>query len=182
MSLFYKIKSKLLNFFSDIRIYPGGFVLFGSSSYHVNGIDMRGVLNNLQPGDVLLRRYSHYLGSVVIKGYFSHAAIYIGDNIVVHMLGDGITREDILTFLRCDDVAILRADQVSATYAKIKADELSTQGILYDYDFVSDDTKLYCTELIDDIFDHPVGREKENRVIIPDDFLDCGLFKTVWRK
>ncbi len=182
MDWFYSVKSKLLSFFSDIRIYPGGFILFGKSSYKINGTDMRSILNVLQPGDVLLRRYSHYLGSILIKGYFSHAAIYVGDNIVVHMLGEGITREDILTFLRCDDITILRADQVAAVYAKVKAEELSTQGIPYDYDFVSDDKKLYCTELIDDVFNHPVGREKYGKVILPDDFLNSSFFKVVWHK
>ena len=106
----YAIKSKLLSFFSDIRIYPGGIVFAGDSSYKVKGPDMRQVLDRVLPGDILLRRYSHYLGSVLIKGHFSHAGIYVGNNKVVHMLGSGITEEDILTFLRCDDICIMRAE------------------------------------------------------------------------
>jgi len=182
VGLFYDIKAAVINWFSDIRIYPGGFVLFGASSYQIEGKHMRSILNVIRPGDVLLRKYKYYIGSMMIPGYFSHAAIYVGDDSVIHMLGTGIVREDILTFMRCDDITILRADQVAAVYAKIKAVEFLDKGIPYDYDFVSDDSKFYCTELIDDIYDHPVGREKEGKVIIPDDFLSCNFFKVVWTK
>lgn len=182
MGLFYNIKSAIISWFSDIRIYPGGFVLFGNSSYEIKGRHMRSILYALKPGDVLLRKYKYYIGSMMIPGYFSHAAIYVGDDSVIHMLGSGIVREDILTFMRCDDITILRADQVAAIYAKIRAEELLDKGIPYDYDFTNDDSKLYCTEFIDDIFDRPIGIGKDGKVIIPDDFLSCNFFQVVWTK
>jgi uncharacterized protein YycO len=182
MGLWYDIKSKLLSFFSDIRIYPGGFILFGSSSYHINGKNMRSILNVIKPGDVLLRRYSHYLGSVLIPGHFSHAAIYVGDDNVIHMLGEGINKEDLLTFLRCDDILILRSDpdlaiQVDAIYAVARSNELFEKGISYDFNFDNNPERLYCAEFINYVYGNCIDNKK---IINPDDFLDCDIFKTVW--
>jgi uncharacterized protein YycO len=182
---FYKIKSKLLSFFSDIRIYPGGIILAGDSHYKMKGLDMRAVLNNLQAGDIMLRRYSHYLGSVLIKGYFSHAAIYVGENNVIHMLGEGITEEDILTFMRCDDMAILRYRNASKVETAInRAKKLLKEGIDYDYNFDTESSsKFYCTEFVDSIFDYPIrDSNKDKKIILPDDYLDCLDFRLIWRK
>lgn len=181
----YKIKSKIMNFFGDIRIYPGGIIIAGDSHYDFKGPHMRAVLNNIQRGDVLLRRYSHYLGSVLIKGYFSHAAIYVGDNSIIHMLGGGIDKEDILTFMRCDDLCILRHDDSELiTVAVDKACGFFNQGIEYDYNFdTASSSKFYCTEFVDNCFDYPVKNEKTNGTyILPDDYLKSSQFKLIWRK
>lgn len=183
---FYSIKSDLLSFFANIRIYPGGIIIAGDSHYEVKGPDMRAILNNIQPGDLLLRRYSHYLGSVLIKGYFSHAALYVGDNNVIHMLGRGITKEDILTFMRCDDICILRFDDAEKIPAAIeKAYGFFNEGIEYDYDFDSESpSKFYCTEFTDNVFGYPVKSSKRTKdpAILPDDFLTNPHFKLIWRK
>lgn len=181
----YDIKAKTLSFFSDIRIYPGGIIFAGDSHYKLKGPQMREVLNLIEPGDVMLRRYSHYLGSVAVKGHFSHAAIYVGDNNVVHMLGDGITREDILTFLRCDDLLLLRArDSVMTNIAINKAQVFLVEGIEYDYNFdIDSPTKFYCTELVDNCFDYPVKKSlHDSKIVLPDDFMTSGYFDTIWEK
>jgi len=135
-TIFYKIKNTLIAWFSDIRVYAGGFVLFGNSSYSIKGPDTRYVLNVLEPGDVLLRRYDHYLGSILIPGYWSHAALYVGDGYVIHMLGQGINKEDILTFLRCDDICILRCPDNNKAVTAIKnAFNCLYKDIGYDYEF-----------------------------------------------
>ena len=181
----YTIKSKLLSFFSDIRIYPGGIIVAGDSHYEVKGPDMRAVLDNIKAGDILLRRYSHYLGSVLIQGHFSHAAIYVGDNNVIHMLGEGINKEDILTFMRCDDICILRSDDVKITNTAIsKAHGFYAMGIEYDYNFDTDSPdKFYCTEFVDNCFGYMVKNSKsEDSHILPDDFLHVPQLNLVWRK
>jgi len=182
---YYKIKSKLLNFFSNIRIYPGGIIIAGDSHYDFKGKHMRQALDNLKTGDVLLRRYSHYLGSVLIKGYFSHAAIFVGGNNVIHMLGEGIVREDILTFMRCDDMCILRvANEGLAKQAVLNAHKHESTGVEYDYDFdISSPSRLYCTEFVDNCFGYPIKKEKScSGFILPDNFLESSQFKLIWRK
>ncbi len=182
MGILYKLKSKVVSWFADIRFYKGGLILFGDSHYRVKGDDIRNILNNLQPGDVLLRKYDHYLGSRLISGYWSHASIYVGDNYIIHMLGEGITKEDILTFTRCDDVCILRCDDTNIVNSAIsKALKYFESGIEYDYDFDSISTKkFYCTEFVDNIFNYPIRNKiGGKKVILPDDFLSCKLFKKI---
>lgn len=171
MIKFNTIIKEILKFFGDIRIYTGGIVLFGSSSYRVNGIDMRNVLNLIQSGDILLRRYDHYLSTFFIPGYYSHSAIYIGDNNVVHMLGDGIDKEDILTFLRCDAICILRCkDQSLINNATIKSEQLWNNKIEYDFFFDFDNNEyMSCTEFVNYCFG---GLFKDKNLIIPDDFIN----------
>jgi len=186
MGFFYKAKSSVINFFADIRFYWLGFVLFGNSSYQLKGDQMREILNAIKPGDILLRRYNHYLGSVLVPGHYSHAAIYIGDDRVIHMLGKGITNEDILTFMRCDDVAIMRAlmpqKQIDAAIKKAK--EYEKMGVEYDYNFdTNSPARFYCTEMTDGCYDYPVKEEiMPRKKIMPDDYTKSGFFEVVWYK
>jgi len=187
MNLFYKIKSKVLSFVSDIRFYPGGFILFGDSHYKIKGPDTRQILNELMPGDILLRRYSHYLGSVFIPGYFSHGAVYVGQNRVIHMLGEGICEEDILTFLRCDDIAILRCVDMYKTQKAIQAAEGYLKlKIDYDYDFDFDSSKRFsCTEFVDACYDYIAKDMLNKKMVMPDDFLNLAEsrnFDVVWMR
>jgi hypothetical protein len=66
--MLYEVKSKVLKFLSDIRLYPLGIVLYGQTGYKVKGDHTRQILNTIEPGDVLLTRYDHYLGYFV-KGF-----------------------------------------------------------------------------------------------------------------
>ena len=183
--LIYSIKSKIIYFFAHIRLYWLGFILFGDPSHKIKGPHMRAILNVLQPGDVLLRRFSNTLGSMLTPGYFSHAAFYAGDNKVIHMLGEGIVEEDILTFMCCDDVAVLRPPVGLIDQATQRAKMYLNFDIEYDYYFDTvSKSRFYCTEFVDNLFDYPVKSIiKENNAILPDDFLDAAdFFKVVWRK
>lgn len=180
MGLFYDIKSKVISFFSDIRIYWCGIILFGDSHYKFKGADMRYVLDTIKPGDVLLRRYSHYLGSIIVPGHFSHAAFYPGNGRIIHMLGGGIEEEDILTFMRCDDIAIIRPPELTVSKAIEKAENYLTLGIDYDFDFDFDSpAKFVCTEFVDALFDYPVKEMIGDKAVMPDNFLDSGFFTVV---
>lgn len=183
MITWYRIKSNLLSFLSDIRVYPGGVIFAGESSYQIKGKETREITDIIEPGDILLRRYSHYLGSILIKGYFSHAAIYIGDNSIIHMLGSGITLEDILTFLRCDDICVLRyknKELINLAIEKAKKD--LSNNIQYDYNFDGEDmTKFYCTEFVDNLFECPIKNKiGNNKVVLPDHFLNSDKFTKIW--
>jgi hypothetical protein len=183
MSLIYNISKNVISFVADIRIYKGGFILFGSSSYKVNGVEMREIISILKPGDILLRRYDHYLGSITIPGYYSHAALYCGDNYIIHMLGKGVTKEDILTFLRCDDITILRHNDEQQIQKAIKtAQEVLEKKVAYDYSFDPDTHKFYCTELIDYCYNFIISSTKEkDHTILPDDLLHVSEFSRLWK-
>ena len=174
-----------IRWLSDVQVYPTPMfvVIGGSVHYKVRGPQMRKVLETVRPGDVLLRRFSGYLGSLLVPGYWGHAAIYVGDGRVVHMLGGGIASEDILSFLRCDDVAILRhGSQTQAEAAVGEALRLRSEGVEYDFLFSLDSReRMYCTELVDRCYFGVGVRSPVVRgFICPDDLLDSEL-ELVWR-
>jgi hypothetical protein len=177
-----KVKKWLIKNVADIRLYKGGIILFGDSHYRMKGEDVRAVLDVVRRGDVLLRRYDHYLGSHLTPGYYSHAALYMGDNRVTHMLGEGICEEDILTFCRTDAVCILRhEDDYDKYFATKKAAEWLKKGVQYDYEFEGGDEEFYCTEFVWECF----GKPQEllfDKYLLPDDFLECPLFTMVLRR
>jgi len=183
--MWYKIKSKLIMWFGNIQIfkYPF-FILFGHTAYKIKGTHQREILDVLKSGDVLLRRYNNYLSGLMIPGYFTHAALYVGDNQVIHLLGKGICKEDILTFLRCDDIVVLRYEDQSIIEEVIKKayDQLEKK-IEYDYAFDTNSSdRFYCTEFVDFCFDYPVKPIIKYNYIIPDDFLAQKKFDVIWNK
>ena len=183
-TILFNIKASVIDFFADIRVYAGGIVVFGESYYGIKGHHEREIMSILEPGDVLLRRYTHYLGSVFIPGYWSHVAMYVGGDKVIHMLGKGIAKEDILMFMRTDDIAVLRADDSAMiTRAITKAQEYYQLGVGYDYEFDFDDkSKMSCTELVNTCYESPgFDNRKNKKYILPDDFLNS-VFKVVWKK
>ena len=121
----------------DVKLFRFPFwILYDPGSYRVKGPECRKISNLLEPGDILLRRYDGYLDSHFIPGIFTHAAIYLG-NVdesdrtsvpdqsdlsrcfeagpcqVAHSTAEGVHLEDILTFCRCDDIAVVRLpDQI----------------------------------------------------------------------
>lgn len=82
MRLFaYKIWSKFLTWFGDIKVFPRPFWLVRDPDYFkMSGSKIMQVLQLVKPGDVILRGFDHYLDGKFIpspKGW-SHGAIYIG--------------------------------------------------------------------------------------------------------
>ena len=189
-NLIYDLKAKFIKWFGDIKVYPYPmFILFKSDSYKINGNDARQILNKLEPGDILLRRFDHYLSGLMIYGYWTHAALYVGNNSVIHMLGNGICEEDILTFVRCDNIAIIRCNEIERIQVAIRrAKKQLEKGIKYDYDFDTDKPdKFYCTELINFCYKNPPIHRIKEKLILPDDILsltwfDSYGFKLVWKK
>jgi len=183
--MWYKIKSKTIAWFGDIQVfkYPF-FIMFGHTAYKINGRDQREIIDVLKIGDVFLRRYDHYLSGLMIPGYFTHAAIYVGDDKIIHVLGGGMCYEDVLTFLRCDSAVVLRfKDQSIAKIAIKKAYEQLKNRVEYDFDFDTDSAeRFYCTEFVDFCFDYPVKTTITRKTILPDDFLISGKFDIVWCK
>jgi len=181
------LKKMLIDFFGNIRIYPGGFILFGNSAYKLKGPDWREILNIIQPGDIVLNAHDNYVSSWFIKGDFGHVGLYVGNDKIIHVRTDGIFEEDILTFLRADNAAIVRpTNQTLVRPAIAKAYEYLGKKVEYDYDFNKNDTlQFYCSEFTDFCYNYLLNNSvsANNKFIYPDDYLiPSEHFNIIWRK
>jgi hypothetical protein len=176
--------SKLI---SSLQVFPYPlFVIWGPTSYKVKGHHARKVLDNLQTGDIILRRYDRYVSPWFIPGWWKHVGIYIGDNKVIHATTEGVIEEDILTYLRCDYVAVMR---VPEAYEKLALTEIperakSHLGKPYDFAFETHDAKrFYCTELVRtcffDYYDIKFNIKETGFIgkgaVLPDYLMDSGF-------
>jgi uncharacterized protein YycO len=131
--------------------YPMFFV-YKPNIHKVRGRAVREILNVVEPGDILLRRFDGYLNSLC-TGFWGHAGIYVGNNNMVHSVSAGCIKEDILNFCRADAVCILRL-YAPGEQATTKALLMSQMNTPYDYEFSSTNESYYCTELVDMVHDH----------------------------
>ena len=129
------------------------FIIYKPDIHKVRGKDVRGILESIIPGDILLRRFDQYINTMFTPGFFSHAGIYVGNNNVVHSVSQGCVKEDILNFCRADSVCILRSKDLDPE-ATNKAKMIADLNVPYDYEFSSTNESYYCTELVDMVNNH----------------------------
>ena len=134
--LWYNVKAGFLWVFGKIRVYRWPmFIVFDPKGYQVKGDGIRKAMDMARAGDVFARRYVNYLDGYFIPGRFSHTGIYIGGGIVIHAMGDGVQKIDVIDFLRCDGFAILRPKCDLETKKKAVEIANSYLGCEYDYNF-----------------------------------------------
>jgi len=182
-----RLKKLIIDSIGNIRIYKGGIILFGDSTYKLKGPDVREITNLLAPGDLVLNSHSHYVSSLFIKGDYGHVGVYVGDNQIIHVKTTGIEKNDILTYLRADGAAIVRLTDQSIVPDMIqKAYEQLAKDVEYDYDFdKQDDEQFYCSEFTDFCTGYLLreGIAKDNKFIYPDDYLiPSEHFEVIWKK
>jgi len=216
------LRNKFLSFFGDLKVfkYPM-FLLYDPGSYKVKGDEIRTVIETVQPGDILIRGYGNYLDGYFIPGFFSHAGLYVGETnksdmdsvenpsrekfyvgkqVAIHSMAEGVFMEDIINFCKCDYLVIVRRSprtEGTIDFAKNFRDvvypkSLKNLGKGYDFkfDFANYHT-LSCTELVYSCCDEFISkynvRIKKRTVlfskrdmIIPDDFI-TNEFDVVFR-
>lgn len=123
-------RDRLLTVFGDIKVFKHPFwLVYDPGGYQVKGSDLRALLDQLRPGDVLVRGFTAYLDGKFIPGYFSHAGLYLGETtradlalvpaqhrdrfvvgkqVMIHAIAEGVLMEDVLDFGRCDRLAVMR--------------------------------------------------------------------------
>ena len=132
------LQTTFLKIIGDIKYHPWPlFFIYDPKGFQVKGYEVREVINTVRPGDILLRGYDKYLSDLFIPGYFSHAALYLGEvrdnaldhidqvftedqlqhfgtgeQMVVHAMAQGVFMEDIIDFCRCDRLIILRFPEI----------------------------------------------------------------------
>lgn len=129
----------------------------------------------LQPGDILLEKTPFALTDKTIPGHFGHAAIYIGTveqlrelgaldlpgvqrqlaqiqsgHVVLEALRGGVVLNTLESFMNIDDVAVLRAHQLTPDERKQSiALAMHHYGKRYDFNFdVNTTDTIVCSELV----------------------------------
>lgn len=146
---FYKLWSKFLCWFGEIKIFPRPmFIVHDPSYFKMTGHKILEVMDKLQLGDVILRGYDMYLDSRWIpdKAGFSHGAIYLGDNKIAHAVAAGVSETNVIEFCECDRIAICRPKKGQKA-AVAKAKKFLKEKVPYDYGFQRGTSALYCFEL-----------------------------------
>ncbi len=183
-----KIPTWLVKFVSDIYIHSKPFyIVYKPAMHKVKGEEVRKILNILKPGDIVLRRHEVYLSSIFLPVTWTHTGLYVGDNKIAHTMKTGTVEEDVLNFLRTDNVAVVRIKEscnVSIDDAINYARNIAVEGIEYDYEFEDDNGKLYCTELINDsfnkIFDDDMVDVAGYNVLLPDDVYESSKVDKIY--
>lgn len=175
------LHEKFLKIFGDIKIFKWPlFFIYQPTGYKVKGKDIHKILKVLREGDILLRGYNDYLDGKFIPGIFSHAGFYLGKNEVIHSIAEGVIKEHILDFCRCDRIAVIRVKGFTGQELEDAKGLAETfLGCSYDFDFIHNNNKLYCSELVNRIWKHKVNTPPtkiklfgifRKEVILPDQF------------
>lgn len=145
----YQCKSKLLTILGDLEVskYPM-WIFYKAQSYKIKGKHIRKILSLVRDGDVILRGYDGYLDGYFIPGKYTHSGIYVGRGKVIHAIAEGVQSIDIIDYVRCDRVLILRPKVVKLAISRAK----KWLGHPYDFDFTSGNDKFYCHELVCEAF------------------------------
>lgn len=171
-----KIPKFLIKLTGDVRLSKRPlFISYRPRIHKVKGFEVRQILDVIEPGDILLRRYDGYLNTIFTPGFWGHAGLVITDRKVIHAIGKGVIQEDVLDFCRADSVVVLRVKYVGLIESAIEmAKKLERERTAYDYEFRSNDKakKVYCTELVDfcynNIFNKDYKIVARNNVLIPE--------------
>src|SRR3972149_3283542 len=122
------------------------------SRKRLTGLDYYEIQPLLSPGTVLLTRTDGELSNVGIPGFWSHVALYLGNNTVIEATTHGVVETDLVTFLMGKDYACALDPRFTVTLDQsqlICLKAITQKGKQYDYEFnTSDITKFYCSELI----------------------------------
>lgn len=185
-----KVTRWVVKIFGNVQFFPHPLfcVVWGDTHYRVKGPEMRAITDLLQAGDILLRRYDRYVSGWFIPGHFTHVGLAADGRTVVHATTHGVV-EDVLTFLRSDQIVVLRVREADGGQAR-KAAGRAKELLGKEYDFLFDaanDERFYCSELAKHAWRPMFDDMEAGGVIEPDRFLGREVLEVVhdsreWRK
>ncbi len=189
--LLYILQSKFLTVFGNIKVFKWPlFIVYDPTSFKVTGEQILEILKALQPGDVILRKFESYADSKFIPGDYSHGAVYIGGNKIVHAVAEGVSEIDVISFCMCDKICILRPKS-GVRNAIAKAKKFAKDRVPYDFAYKRNSSALYCFELCAecypklDIKTRDVkklfGLLRKKNVYLAESFTDSPDFKLIFQ-
>lgn len=178
-SLLYKLKKKAMFAVSDVR--------YAERSHALTEKDAEVLLQQMKPGDIMLRRVDGISANDFIPGYFGHAAVYIGEGQIIDATTHGVRQISLKDFLaEGDRLAVVRPKDMTSDKAdKIIGYAKEQLGKPYDWDFDMEDgnQKFACTELAEKAlqagYGHEMAQNSWTGKIAPDGF-ENNNFKLLW--
>lgn len=153
--LLYTLLSKFLTWFGDIKVFPRPmFIVRDPEYFKMTGDKILEVVSLLKPGDIILRGYDYYLDGKFIpdKLKFSHGALYVGNNKIIHAVAEGVSYTNVVEFCECDRIAIFRPKKGQKA-AIAKAKKFVKNKVPYDFGFERGTSAMYCFELCGECYD-----------------------------
>lgn len=152
-----KIKSFILSILKPFQVI---LQRLGRQDSKVTAQQVKDIQDLAQPGDIVLSFEYGRLTSILIKGFFDHAAIVsskmniveaVGDNFVDNKNIGGVREVDFEEWLyKKDYVAVVRPVYAVGNIVNKEAAAacLYYLGKNYDYQFKIDNETIYCSELV----------------------------------
>lgn len=99
---------------------------------------------------VILSHKKYELTNLFIRGYWTHAAIYITDNCVIEAISKGVVKNSFETFIRTLDDFIILKPKFCDYHTMREATEFLEKAVGYPYNFSfrSKQESYYCSELV----------------------------------
>jgi hypothetical protein len=167
-----KIWIKFLTILAAVRIskYPP-FIYYDYNTFTITGNNIDAIKELLQPGDLILRGFDDFIGSILI-GRYSHIGLVIDSDLIIHAIEPVVTYCHLYDFCKCDRIIILRPKLESNKHlTDILITAHSLIGTKYDFNFdFENSTSFSCTEFIAYCFKDYINIQKETIKIL-------GLFK-----
>lgn len=148
-----KILRELYRIWSQIvSVALGSWIAFEPPK--VGSKQVLDMLDIIEPGDIILRKYKYQTSSFILPGGYTHSGVVKNHSQMIHITGTGCDYIHPLDFMmHCDKFAILRPkwkSQEDIQKAIAQGDKFVADHIKYDFFFGKDSSRLYCHELCAD--------------------------------
>jgi len=145
-----KILRELYRIWSQIvSIALGSWIAFKPPK--VGSKQVLDMLDIIEPGDIILRKYKYQSSSFILPGDYTHSGIVKDHSTMIHITGEGCDYIHPLDFMmHSDKFAILRPKYQNMSQiqdAIAQGDKFVADHVKYDFLFGKDSTRLYCHEL-----------------------------------
>lgn len=135
----YEVYKRFLTWFGD--------QMLATEPPKTKAVNILKMMELIQPGDVICRKYTYYLDSYFIPGEYSHSGIVIDTNKMYHSTAkDGVHEIHPIDFIKdCDGFIILRPNNIILETMIMRAKWHIDQKTQYDFTF-EDPNGFYCHE------------------------------------
>ena len=145
--LLYKLQARFLTRFGNIKVFKWPFfIVYDPTVFSMPGEKIMQVRDMLKPGDLILRGFSMYLDGMFVPGDYSHGAIYVGNDTIIHAVAEGVSKINVIDFCECDRICIVRPKSGQEQAIK-RALDFVESDVPYDFGFKRGASALYCFEL-----------------------------------